>query len=74
MVLYGIWILPVPVYVDTYMGHSDEYIQVNAQYHYTAMSPAMEVVHCCENTHLLRHRSENTCTSASYILSSGFGT
>ena len=76
---YSIHTVPEPVDTDTYLDNSHEYTQVHVQYSYIAMLHGLYVLlfklqfsiykhiillYYCENTHLLRYRSEHTCASA----------
>ena len=73
--------VPIPVDANMYLDNRNKYIQVYVWYPYKAMlldlyflltepllklGMQMEILNFCENTHLLRHRSEDTCASAVY--------
>ena len=72
---------PKQVDMDRALDNSFAYMQMHVQYPYIAMSldlcdPFRElqlklcvwigVITCCENTYLLRHRSEHSCASIIY--------
>ena len=83
MLLYSICTILIQIDTDTYLGNSNEYIQVHVQYPYTVMSSdsyvpltkpqlitSMGVVYSCENAQLLIHSSEHICVSAIYYIGS----
>ena len=81
LILYLIDTVPMPFDTETLDGKNDEFTFINNSYPYMAINREnyiplderqlhlcnkMGVTYYCENSYVLRHRSEHTCESAIY--------
>ena len=81
LTLYSIETVPMPFDTETLDGKNDEYTLINNSYPYMAINDQnyiplneqqlrlcnrMGATYYCENSYVLRHRSEHTCESAIY--------
>ena len=81
LALYSIDMVPMPFDTETLNGKNDEFTFINNSYPYMAINQEnyiplderqlrlcnkMGATYYCENSYVLRHRSEHTCESAIY--------